>query len=139
MHHEIEIENLEGMSFKTTMDGHEVIMDAGSKVGGENRGPRPKPFMLTALGGCTGMDVVSLLKKMRVHYDDFKIKVSGELTDQHPKYYHKIRIEYHFWGKELVKPKVEKAINLSIERYCGVIFTMSRLADIEHEIFYYED
>lgn len=139
MHHEIEIENLEGMSFKTTMDGHEVIMDAGSKVEGENRGPRPKPFMLAALGGCTGMDVVSLLKKMRVSYDDFKIKVSGELTDQHPKYYHEIRIEYHFWGKELVKPKVEKAINLSIERYCGVIFTLSRLADIEHEIFYYED
>ncbi len=108
------------MSFKTTLDGHEIIIDAGSESGGEDKGPRPKPFMLVALAGCTGMDVVSILKKMRVEPDDFHVRVEGELSDEHPKYYHKMHVIYEFRGNDLPLGKLEKAVNLSEERYCGV-------------------
>ena len=113
------------MSFEWEINGHKVIIDATEKVGGENKGPQPKPFMLAALGGCTGMDVVSILKKMRVteDIDDFSVEVSGELTDEHPKHYKSMHIKYIFTpkkGVELPTAKIEKAINLSEERYCGV-------------------
>ena len=64
----------EGMSFAAELNGHSISLDADSEFGGQERGPRPKGLVLVALGGCTGMDVVSLLKKMRVSYDDFRIK-----------------------------------------------------------------
>lgn len=113
------------MSFEWEVNGHKVIIDATGKVGGENKGPQPKPFMLAALGGCTGMDVVSILKKMRVteDLDDFSVEVSGELTDEHPKHYKSMYVKYIFTpkkGVELPATKIEKAINLSEERYCGV-------------------
>ncbi len=101
MEDKIVFEHLDGMAFKTNIDGHELLLDADEKVGGKNLGPKPKPMLLVSLAGCTGMDVVSLLKKMRVDYDDFKIEVSGELTEEHPKYYHKIMVEYHIWGNNV--------------------------------------
>ncbi|MCF6365414.1 MAG: OsmC family protein [Bacteroidales bacterium] len=113
------------MAFEWEVNGHKVMIDATDKVGGENRGPRPKPFMLAALGGCTGMDVVSILKKMRVTdmLSDFNVEVSGELTDEHPKHFISMHVAYIFTpkdGEELPTAKLEKAINLSEERYCGV-------------------
>jgi putative redox protein len=113
------------MSFEWELEGHKVVIDADENVGGENKGPKPKPFMLAALGGCTGMDVISVLKKMRVADDllGFNVEVDGELTDEHPKYYKSMHVKYIFTAKdgvELPKDKLEKAINLSEERYCGV-------------------
>jgi len=113
------------MSFEWDLDGHKVVIDADEKVGGENKGPKPKPFMLAALGGCTGMDVISMLKKMRVTEDilDLNVEVDGVLTDEHPKYYKSMHVRYIFTAKkgvELPKAKLEKAVNLSEERYCGV-------------------
>ena len=123
------------MSFEWDVNGHKVIIDATEKVGGENKGPQPKPFMLAALGGCTGMDVVSILKKMRVteDIDDFSVEVGGELTDEHPKHYKSMHIKYIFTpkkGVELPATKIEKAINLSEERYCGVS-EVYRKADVK--------
>ncbi|MCD4795306.1 MAG: OsmC family protein [Bacteroidales bacterium] len=123
------------MSFEWEINGHKVIIDATEKVGGENKGPQPKPFMLAALGGCTGMDVVSILKKMRVteDIDDFSVEVGGELTDEHPKHYKSMHIKYIFTpkkGVELPATKIEKAINLSEERYCGVS-EVYRKADVK--------
>ena len=84
------------MTFETEVNGHAITIDADEMVGGRNLGPRPKPLILLALGGCTGMDVISILKKMRIEPESFNVSVEGEMTDEHPKYYHKIHIIYTF-------------------------------------------
>ncbi|HOI32413.1 MAG: OsmC family protein [Bacteroidales bacterium] len=122
------------MAFEVELNGFKLTIDADEKVGGQNKGPRPKPLTLASLGGCTGMDVISILKKMRVEPDEFNIEVSGELTEEHPKYYHKIHIKYSFKGKALDEAKIEKAVNLSQERYCGVSELLRKGAEITHEI-----
>jgi len=122
------------MAFDAEVNGHIIPLDADERVGGEDYGARPKPLTLVSLGGCTGMDVVSILAKMRVELDGFNVSVSGELTDEHPKYFHKIHIIYTFKGKDLPMDKLEKAINLSQERYCGVTAMLNKVAEISHEI-----
>ncbi len=136
MKKELEIQKVSGMSFHAEINGHPITIDAGVAVGGEDKGPRPKPLLLYSLAGCTGMDVVSLLKKMRVGYDDFKIRVDAELTEEHPKYYHKIHLVYQFSGEDIDKKKVEKAVGLSQDRYCGVSFMLKKAADLSYEIQY---
>ncbi len=122
------------MAFEVELNGFKLIIDADEKVGGQNKGPRPKPLTLASLGGCTGMDVISILKKMHVEPDYFNIEVSGELTEEHPKYYHKIHIKYIFKGKDLDQAKIDKAVNLSQERYCGVSELLRKGAELTHEI-----
>jgi len=122
------------MAFEVELNGFKLIIDADEKVGGQNKGPRPKPLTLASLGGCTGMDVISILKKMHVTPDYFNIEVSGELTEEHPKYYHKIHIKYIFKGKDLDQAKIDKAVNLSQERYCGVSELLRKGAELTHEI-----
>ncbi|NNK82175.1 MAG: OsmC family protein [Flavobacteriaceae bacterium] len=114
--------------------GLNLSMDSDEQFGGTNSGLRPKALMLSSLAGCSGLDVVSLLKKMKVDVDDFKIITTGELTDEHPKYYHKVKVDYHFYGKDLNVKKIEKAINLSIERYCGVFEMFRHFAKMNTEI-----
>ena len=113
------------MAFEWTVKGHKIMIDADENVGGENKGPQPKPFMLAALGGCTGMDVISILKKMKVseQLEGFSVEVDGELTEEHPRHYFAIHTRYIFRPKAgmiLEKDKLEKAIHLSEEKYCGV-------------------
>ena len=122
------------MAFDAEVNGFNIKLDAAEQVGGKNGGPRPKPLILVALGGCTGMDVVSMLKKMRVEFDYFNVEVEGDLTEEHPKYYHKIHLKYIFKGKDLPMEKLEKAVNLSQERYCGVNAMLGKAAEITHEI-----
>lgn len=130
----VEIKWNDLMSFDAQVNGHSLILDADHTVGGNNRGPRPKPLILVALAGCTGMDVVSILEKMKVKFEDFGVDVSGELTEEHPKYYHKIHIVYKFKGKDLPLDKINKAINLSQERYCGVSAMLSKASTITSEV-----
>jgi putative redox protein len=80
---------LGNMAFEAEVNGHTLVLDAIPEVGGENRGPRPKPLMLAALAGCTAMDVISILKKMRVPVEKFNVRAQGDLTDEHPKHFHK--------------------------------------------------
>ena len=120
----------EGMEFTSEVDGHKIIIDAKEEFGGKNAGPRPKPLILTALGGCTGMDVVSILKKMRVQFDSFNVKVEGELTDEHPKHYKEIRVTYEFTGTDLNIDKIKNAVNLSEEKYCGVSYTLKQALNL---------
>jgi len=126
------------MSFEAEVNGHKIILDAVENVGGEDKGPRPKPFMMVALAGCTGMDVVSILKKMRVELDGFNVKVDGDLTEEHPKHFYKMHVTYEFWGKDLPMAKLEKAINLSEDRYCGVSATYKDVMEITSEIIIHE-
>jgi len=122
------------MAFEADVDGHKVTLDAESHVGGENKGGKPKNFMLLALGGCTGMDVISILSKMRVEVEDLNIKVEGTLTDDYPKYFHKMHIVYEIKGKNLPLDKLQKAVSLSEEKYCGVSAVYKKAVEMTSEI-----
>ncbi len=125
---------LDEMAFETEINGHKLVIDANENFGGKDRGPRPKPLMMAALAGCTGMDVVSILNKMRVKFDNLEIKVEGELTEEHPKRYLKMKVIYVFSGKNLSLDKIQKAVDLSKDRYCGVSVSYKKSMDIEYEI-----
>lgn len=125
---------LENMAFETELNGHKLVIDARSEVGGEDRGPRPKPLMLTSLGGCTGMDVISILKKMRVEVDEFRVEIHADESDEHPVHYTKIHVVYYFKGKDLPEAKIKKAVNLSEERYCGVSHVYKQAIEMTSEI-----
>ena len=124
----------EDMAFEAEVNGFRIVLDADPSVGGKEAGPRPKPLSLVSLAGCTGMDVISILKKMRIEPAYFNISVEGELTEEHPRYYHKIHLVYEFRGNDLPMDKLEKAISLSQERYCGVTAMLQKAASITHEI-----
>jgi putative redox protein len=130
----VEVKYNDLMSFSAEVNGHSITLDADHTVGGKNLGPRPKPLILVALAGCTGMDVVSILEKMKVKFNDFAVDVDGELTEEHPKYYHKIHITYKFKGHDLPLDKINKAINLSQDRYCGVSAMLSKAATITFDV-----
>ncbi len=123
------------MQFETVVNGHSLIMDAPPELGGDNSGPRPKPLLLSALAGCTGMDVVSILKKMRVEIDSLDIDVEADLTEEQPTHYTSMHVVYIFKGTDLPLDKLEKAVELSRERYCGVSFMYKNAGiDVTYEI-----
>jgi putative redox protein len=134
MKHVVNTEWLGDMKFDSLVNGHHVIVDAMPEGGGHDTGPRPKTLLLTALAGCTGMDVVSILKKMRVEVERFHVEVAAEMTEEHPRHYTHMHIIYRFAGKDLPLDKLEKAIELSQERYCGVSFMFRKAMEITHEI-----
>lgn len=118
------------MAFDVALEGHASKIDAAAQFGGRDYGPKPKSLVLVSLAGCTGMDVVSILGKMRMPFDSLKIKVDGELSDEHPKVYKKIHITYAFTGNELDREKIEKAATLSQTKYCGVAAMLRHSAEI---------
>lgn len=124
------------MSFDATVDGHHLTIDAHTEHGGQDLGPSPKRLLLVALAGCTAMDVTSLLNKMRVPFTDLQVDTSGEVTEEHPKIYGKMHITYRVAGAKGFEDKMEKAVNLSLERYCGVTAMLSKAGTITHEILY---
>jgi putative redox protein len=134
MKHTIDMAWTDKLAFETDMDGHKVVVDATKEVGGSDLGPRPKKLMLTALAGCTGVDVIMILKKMKVEPEAFNVIVEGELTEEHPKYYNKMKIVYQFKGKDLPIEKLEKAVKLSEEKYCGVTAVYRKAMDMQTEI-----
>jgi len=129
----------ENMLFESdNPSGHSVLIDTSSENGGENKGLGPKALMLSSLAGCSGLDVVSLLKKMRAEIADFKMVVHAELTEEHPKYYHKVAVEYHFYGSNLQEDKINKAVKLSIDQYCGVMEMFRQFAKVTTEVYLHE-
>jgi putative redox protein len=122
------------MKFETIVDGHQLVIDAVPEVGGNDEGPRPKSLMMVALAGCTGMDVVSILKKMKVDFTYFNLRIEGEMSDEHPKKFTSMKTIYELKGKDLAYEKIEKAVNLSIEKYCSVNANYSDSMKMEHEI-----
>jgi len=117
--------------------GHTVFMDTSVENGGTNKGLSPKAMMLSSLAGCSGLDVMMILKKSRTEVKNFKMVVSGELTEEHPKYYHKVHVAYHFYGENLHKEKIQKAVDLSVGKYCGVMEMFRKFAEIKVEIVYH--
>lgn len=118
--------------------GHHVMMDTDVE-GQEREGLSPKALMLSSLAGCSGLDVVSVLEKMKVEVDDYKMVVEGQLTDEHPKIYHTVTIDYHFTGKDLNESKIRKAVDLSAEKYCGVMEMFRQFADVKINIIFHNN
>jgi putative redox protein len=125
---------LGGMAFEANVGGHKITVDAAKDNGGNDLGSRPKPLMMVALAGCTGMDVVSILQKMRVEFDSFSIDIEGITADEHPKKYLEMTVIYQIKGKNIDRKKVEKAVNLSIERYCGVNASYKEVIKMNYKI-----
>jgi putative redox protein len=122
------------MAFEMNLDGHTIITDAPKEIGGNNLGPRPRVLLLAALIGCTGIDVTSILKKMRVKFEDLNIEVEAEDTDEIPSVYNQIHVIYTFKGKNLPMASLEKAVSLSQEKYCSVGAMLKKAATITYEI-----
>jgi len=121
-----------GLQFAAkTGSGHEVIMDGDPAYGGENRGPRPMELVLVGLGGCSGMDVASILKKKKMDVTAIDISVKGERAPDYPKKYTDVEIEFTVKGKNLAKEAVEKAVELSMNKYCSVKATIEGVAKVK--------
>jgi len=124
-----------GMLFESdNPSGNTVLMDTVVKGQDKQFGLSPKAMMLSALAGCSGVDIVEILEKMKVVDYKLKMEVEGFLTDEHPKYYHKVHVDYHFYGKELNPKKINKAVTLSVEKYCGVMEMFRQFATVTTEI-----
>jgi putative redox protein len=125
---------LNDLAFEAEVDGHKLYMDTSLEHGGKNTGPRPKPLMMVALAGCTGMDVAAILKKMREDIEELTIEVEGDVSEDHPKRFEGMKIIYRVKGKGVNRKNVEKAVNLSSTKYCGVSANYSKAFPISHEI-----
>ncbi len=124
---------VDGMQFVGISEsGHAVVLDSIEDVGGHDTGARPTELLLIALGGCTGMDVVSILRKMQVTFTRFEMDVQGERASEHPKYFTKIRVIYKIWG-DVPEEKLKKAIDLSLEKYCTVSNSLKPRAEVSYE------
>ena len=134
--HTVETNFNEGMAFTAHINGHDVRMDTIADDGGADSGPSPKRLMLASLAGCTGMDIVSILNKMKVSYQDFSIKVMATLTSEHPRIYDHVTIVYSISMDKADHSKMEKAVQLSQEKYCGVSAMFRSFARVETSIIY---
>lgn len=140
MNHKVTTTWKQNLQFESdNPSGHSVLIDTSIENGGQNSGLAPKAMMLSSLAGCSGLDVISVLNKMKVTVNDLKIIVTGELTEEHPKYYHSVQVVYQFFGKELPQDKLKKAVDLSVEKYCGVMEMFRKFANVTIEIQYIEN
>ena len=122
-----------GMQFEgVSSSGHRLIMDADDESGGQNKGFRPTELLLVGFGGCSGMDVISILRKKRQNVTGLEMNVKGEQADSHPHIYKEVHIEYVVRGKGVQKEAVERAIALSLDKYCSVGATLAKAGTITH-------
>jgi putative redox protein len=131
--HHIQAEYNQGLSFKATIDEYQFFMDT-TDTETIHAGPSPKKLMLASLAGCTGIDVVSILNKMQVPFNNFNIRIEASLTEEHPKTYDQVQIFYEISVDPTHQPKVERAVQLSKEKYCGVSAMFEKFAAVRWEI-----
>ncbi len=132
--HKAELKQLSGITFigKTDDTNHWITVDGPDNFGGSNAAIRPKELLLLSLAGCTSADVIAILQKKRVKLDDYKINITAQSTDKHPKVYSSINLEYVFTGKDIKEKDVERAIDLSQNIYCGVTAMLQKTVEITH-------
>jgi putative redox protein len=137
---EAKVTLLNNMEFSgTASSGHTLIMDAEDVSGGHNAGFRPMELLLVGFGGCSGMDVISILRKKKQQVSSLEVNIKGERLDTAPKIYTNIHIEYVVTGKTVEKSAVERAISLSLEKYCSVGATLAKSGTITHSYRIAED
>ncbi|WP_028584164.1 OsmC family protein [Desulfogranum mediterraneum] len=123
-----------GLAFSTAINGHPLTIDANEEFGGNNAAPNPKSLMMMALAGCTGIDVVSILKKMKIGYEHLAIQVDADLSEEHPKVYTAMHLTYIFRGRDLDSNRLQRAIDLSLDKYCGVSAMYRQAMSISHSL-----
>jgi len=129
-----------GMAFESNNpSGLSFTIDASPDDGGQGAGYRPKALMLSSLAGCSGLDVASLIKKMKLDVTDFHIETIANLTDEHPRYYDTVVLEYHFHGSNLKEGKLQRAVDLSVEKYCGVMEMFRQFATLEIKTIFHNN
>ncbi len=127
------LKQIKGLTFAAKGESnHWITMDGPEQVGGNNAGARPKELLLMSLAGCTGSDVVSILKKKRVNLTDFEINITAQQTEEHPKVFTELDLEYVFYGKDIKTKDIERAIELSTGTYCGVSAMLKKAMKINH-------
>ncbi|SDZ82519.1 putative redox protein [Porphyromonadaceae bacterium NLAE-zl-C104] len=120
--------------FDTEIDGHKITIDLAKEAGGNDAGPRPKRFLLIAAAGCTGLDVVEIVRKMRIDLKGFDIRIDAEMSEEHPKQYTSLKVIYEFEGDNLPKEKLERACKLSFDNYCGVLAMYKKAVPVTYEV-----
>lgn len=126
-----------GMSFVAHgPSGHAMPMDAAPEAGGADSAPRPMEMVLAALGGCSGIDIAIILKKMRIEVDGFEVRLHATRADEHPRIFTTIDTEYVFRGKDLAdkRDRLEHAARLSFEKYCSVAGMLNKAADMTFRV-----
>ncbi|HAF08201.1 MAG: OsmC family protein [bacterium] len=128
----VEVEWKEDLRFFSKKGEYEIVMNSSKDEEVMKNNFSPMELLLVSLAGCTGMDVISILKKMRQDVKNFKVTVTGERADEHPKIYTRINIHYHFEGSGIEKDKVERAIELSYNKYCSVSAMLKKSSDMSY-------
>jgi putative redox protein len=127
------VKHIQGVTFMGKADSnHWVAMDGPENFGGSDAGTRPKELLMLALGGCTGSDVASILGKKKIKLDGFEMNISADVADEHPQVFTKMHLEYVFYGKNLPEKDIERAIDLSLTKYCSVTAMLQKAMPIEH-------
>jgi len=130
----ISVKWIDGMLMVGKSDsGHAIVMDGPPEIGGENLGVRPMEMLLLGMAGCTMIDVVSTLKKMREDIVDCQTQVSADRSEEYPKVFTNIHVHFVLRGKQLNPSKVDKAIKLSAEKYCSASIMIGKTAIITHD------
>jgi putative redox protein len=125
------LKQIKGITFAgKTNSNHWITMDGPENFGGSNAGISPKELLLLSLAGCTASDVVSILQKKRVKLDDFEINISAGMTEEHPRVFTKIDLEYVFYGDNIAEKDVGRSIELSQTKYCGVTAMLEKAMEI---------
>ena len=128
-----------GVAFESeNPSGGIVPIDGSEAVGGQGKGYRPKALMLSALAGCSGIDVASLIKKMRLDVASFHIDIDAEMTEEHPMHYNKVHVVFHFYGSDLNEGKLQKVVDLSVDKYCGVMEMFRQFATVTTAVEYHK-
>ena len=127
------LKQIRGITFAGKTDSnHWITMDGPEQFGGSDAGIRPKELLLLGLAGCTASDVVSILQKKKAPMDGFEINIKADTTEEHPQVFTKIDLEYVFYGKGLSEKDIERAIDLSQTKYCGVTAMFQKAMEIKH-------
>ena len=126
-----------GMLFESdNPSGNNVLMDTKQAAVSQQKGLSPKAMMLSSLAGCSGIDIVDILKKMKITDYNLQIDIQGDLTDEHPKYYKTVHVDYYFSGARLDKKKCSRAVQLSVDKYCGVMEMFRKFAMVKTQIHF---
>lgn len=136
MNHTVDAVWMGKMQFNALVNGHTIVMDAPERVGGEDHGPIPKPFVLSALSGCTGMDVVAHLRKAGKPVDALSISVSGEISKRPPIIYTSVHVVYDFHGPVEAREEAIKAVDVSQNTTCGVSSMLKRIMPVTWDVCY---
>ena len=112
--------------------GHWIVMDSTKEFGGNEAATKPIELLLISLAGCTAMDVISLLNKMRVEFQDLRVNVEAERKDEHPKVFTSIKLEYIVYGDDIDEEKLKKAIDKSQEKYCPISAMLKKSVPISY-------